>query len=363
MDQLLQSDDWNEIRKLRKGFAPKCGCLHDDGGKVVESELHAESLAKYFQEVQWAVRPVSVAAIDSPIGLPLPVETGPFNDEEIIAAASRLRRSKATGTDHVPAELWKPICRRTSPACRWATTLCNAIREHVMVPSSWHDASVTAVFNKGDPCKNYRPITVVSARYKLFAMALLRRLQNAGAEERIWPTQFAFRIKRGSADAIFVSRRLLDLTLADWNGTLVRLSLDWEKAFDSIPTVCFMLSKDLVYRLCFVSRPYPSNLQPQDFQSRSASSRSSSVRVLCEPLLRSEELPPRAGTDPGGAYSVWLCKTHCCHFARDARVAARPCPYAWRAGTAPAGRPARRVSTRAQLPAGSLSRCSPSAMP
>ena len=230
----MQSDDWNEIRKLRKGFAPKCGCLHDDGGKVVESELHAESLAKYFQEVQWAVRPVSVAAIDSPIGLPLPVETGPFNDEEIIAAASRLRRSKATGTDHVPAELWKPICRRTSPACRWATTLCNAIREHVMVPSSWHDASVTAVFNKGDPCKNYRPITVVSARYKLFAMALLRRLQNAGAEERIWPTQFAFRIKRGSADAIFVSRRLLDLTLADWNGTLVMLSLDWEKAFDSI---------------------------------------------------------------------------------------------------------------------------------
>ena len=44
--------------------------------------------------------------------------------------------------------------------------------------------------------------------------------------------------------------------------------------------------------------------------SRSASARSSSVRVPCEPLLRSEELPPRAGTDAGGAYSVWLCKTH-----------------------------------------------------
>ena len=65
-------------------------------------------------------------------------------------------------------------------------------------------------------------------------MALLRRLQNAGAEKRIWPTQFAFRTKRGSADAIFVARRLLDLTLADRSGTLVMLSLDWEKAFDSI---------------------------------------------------------------------------------------------------------------------------------
>ena len=41
------------------------------------------------------------------------------------------------------------------------------------------------------------------------------------------------RTKRGSADAIFLARRL-DLTLADQNGTLVMLSLDWEKAFDSI---------------------------------------------------------------------------------------------------------------------------------
>ena len=75
LEQLLQFGDWNEIRKRRKGFAPKCGRLRDDDGKVVESELHAESLAKYFQDAQWAVRPVSIAASDNPIGLPLPVET------------------------------------------------------------------------------------------------------------------------------------------------------------------------------------------------------------------------------------------------------------------------------------------------
>ena len=40
---LLLSGDWNEIRQLRKGFAPKCGRLRDDDGKVVESGLHAES--------------------------------------------------------------------------------------------------------------------------------------------------------------------------------------------------------------------------------------------------------------------------------------------------------------------------------
>ena len=93
-----------------------------------------------------------------------------------------------------------------------------------------------AIFKKGDTdlCENYRPITVVSVGYKLFAMILLKRLHIAGAEERIWPTQFAFRSKHGSADAIFVTRRMVDLTLADRDGTLVLLALDWAKAFDSI---------------------------------------------------------------------------------------------------------------------------------
>ena len=48
-------------------------------------------------------------------------------------------------------------------------------------------------------------------------------------------------------------------------------------------------------------------------------------------------------------------KHACCHFAR-----VRPSPrHARRAGTAFAGRLARRVPSCAQLPAGSLSRCSP----
>ena len=95
--------------------------------------------------------------------------------------------------------------------------------------SKWHEALVMAIFEKGDAalCENYRPLTVVSAGYELFAMMLLTRLQIAGAEERIWPTQFAFRSKRGGIDAIFVTRRTVGLTLADRDGTLVLLALDW----------------------------------------------------------------------------------------------------------------------------------------
>ena len=50
-----------------------------------------------------------------------------------------------------------------------------------------------AIFKNKDTavCENYRPITVVSAGFKLFAMILLKRLHIAGAEERIWPTQLS----------------------------------------------------------------------------------------------------------------------------------------------------------------------------
>ena len=95
---------------------------------------------------------------------------------------------------------------------------------------------MSAIFKKGDPasCENYRPISLLAIGYKLFATILLRRLKAAGADARIWPTQFGFRIGRGCADALFVARRLLERTRAAKDGSLVFLALDWAKAFDSI---------------------------------------------------------------------------------------------------------------------------------
>ena len=49
---------------------------------------------------------------------------------------------------------------------------------------------IRAIFTKGDPlsCKNYRPISLISAGYNLFAVALLNRLKDAGAESRLSST-------------------------------------------------------------------------------------------------------------------------------------------------------------------------------
>ena len=65
-------------------------------------------------------------------------------------------------------------------------------------------------------------------------MIILRRLKAAGAEARIWRTQFGFKSKHGTADAIFLARRLLDESCASQNSPLILLALDWAKAFDSV---------------------------------------------------------------------------------------------------------------------------------
>ena len=54
------------------------------------------------------------------------------------------------------------------------------------------------------------------------------------AEGRIWETRFGFRSNRGTSDALFMARRLLEDAWASHDGGLVLLGLGWAKAFDSI---------------------------------------------------------------------------------------------------------------------------------
>ena len=53
-------------------------------------------------------------------------------------------------------------------------------------PSSWHISEVITVFKKGSPTdyNNYKPISLVSVLYKVYATILLNRLKAAGADKK-----------------------------------------------------------------------------------------------------------------------------------------------------------------------------------
>ena len=79
---------------------------------------------------------------------------------------------------------------------------------------------------------------MVDERKKIAYFALresdLERLKQAGAEQRLWPTQFGFRTGVGTAEALFVARRQIDQAWMMKSGETFMLALDWAKAFDSI---------------------------------------------------------------------------------------------------------------------------------
>lgn len=80
---------------------------------------------------------------------------------------------------------------------------------------------------------NYRPISLLAVAYKVLAALLFNRLKTGGTEGRIRESQCGFRPRRGTSDALFLARRIIDATLEDQDGHLYLLLLDWSKAFDT----------------------------------------------------------------------------------------------------------------------------------
>ena len=70
--------------------------------------------------------------------------------------------------------------------------------------------------------------------YKIFASMLKQRTLDAGADGRLWSSQFGFRAKRCTEDAIYVARRRIELACAQRGGSITLLALDWQKAFDRV---------------------------------------------------------------------------------------------------------------------------------
>lgn len=170
-----------------------------------------------------------------PLGPALEVNMELFSCLEVALAIKHLKKKRAYGPDEIPAEYWQAIA-----ACPdnliWITELCNKCLEQQAVPKDWQFSKVTALFKKGDVsnCENYRPISLLCVVYKVFATLLLTRLRDAGAESRLADSQFGFRRKRGTQDALFAVKRHIELAWAQRGGHAAFIALDWAKAFDSI---------------------------------------------------------------------------------------------------------------------------------
>ncbi|CAG4953738.1 unnamed protein product [Colias eurytheme] len=154
-----------------------------------------------------------------------------FTAQEISLRIKKLKNEKSMGPDNIPNEaISTGITLLTHPL----TKLFNKILDERKIPTEWAKSDIILLYKKGDPndLGNYRPISLQSNLYKLFASCLDKRLEKY-TEEFQPVEQAGFRSKYSTIDHIHSLELIIEKYL-EMHRPLYLAFIDYAKAFDSI---------------------------------------------------------------------------------------------------------------------------------
>ena len=236
LDNLNMDEGRNAIFKVASQSKKECRdvvgeqCVRGDDGVVAVGgpelrevwRVHHSRVAN--EEFDWDRGTLTPAA---PVLGPPPLIT-----EEVVRRAIRdMKNGKAAGCSGLSAELLKAA---DDDVIGQVTDLLNAVVRERRIPDDWKRSVVVNVFKgKGDAQErgNYRGIKLLDQ-----VMKLMERVVAGMIRKRvdIDETQFGFTPGRGTADAVFILRQLIEKYAAR-NKELVLVFVDLEKAFDRVP--------------------------------------------------------------------------------------------------------------------------------
>ena len=233
-------DKWLGIRQLKSEYKPQSYHRTNSTGEHIHHSNRAQEAANYLKTKQWGKADADEEEANQQTRQThgrMKQETenqfdiGPITTEEIVAVLKKLKRRKAPGPDNIPMEILKELNAENLEELR---NLMQQWWENEEIPEEELRARVVLIYKKGDTSKyeNYRPISLLNSTYKVFAAIIQKRVAD-GIDEHLQQTQFGFRKKKSTADAIFLTRRVAEYGEKTKN-KLMLLLLDWEKAFDRI---------------------------------------------------------------------------------------------------------------------------------
>ena len=136
----------------------------------------------------------------------LPIETGPFTNEELHKVLQKRPHGKAAGLDKIPAEVWK-----TGKFNQILLDMCNDTLLEGRKPQEWSISGIVPITKKGDLSKanNYRGISLTSIAAKTFNRLILNQCR-PHIEPLLRPNQNGFRAERSTTSHILALRRLIE---------------------------------------------------------------------------------------------------------------------------------------------------------
>ncbi|KAG1442291.1 hypothetical protein G6F56_011126 [Rhizopus delemar] len=155
----------------------------------------------------------------------------PFAPFTIYNYIGQLPTRKAPGTDHIKAEMLKPISTELSHLLSWFFSLCC---QWSYVPSLWRHAQVFPIFKKGDSSlpSNYRPISLTSVFRKLLEFSLAPWLTSVSP--RLDLAQGGFRPRRSALDQALCLHELMQSYYRRSHRFPVVAFLDIKSAYDTV---------------------------------------------------------------------------------------------------------------------------------
>ncbi len=202
--------------------------MKDEGGTVLsEGGKIKDRWKRYFEKLLNEENPRVVFEN----GTENDKETLGISREEVKMALKRMKNGKATGPDDIPVEAWKCLGEEGVDLL-W--NLMSKIFMQEKMPDEWRDSVIVPIYkDKGDvqDCGNYRGIKLMAHTMKLWERIIERRLRE---ETRVGDQQFGFMPGRGTTDAIFALRQLMEKHREKQKGLHLAF-VDLEKAYDRVP--------------------------------------------------------------------------------------------------------------------------------
>ena len=234
-------------KKMKRSLNPDSGSLEavytDEERKNVSGDPEdCEKAVKQFYQSLYATRGDNSNEITewlhkkSPTPQSMQKAEAPISIEEIKEQISGLANNKATGSDEIPAEIYKLLLNSEKFINALHGTMSDIIEKGEKMPDAWREANMILLFKAGDKndVANYRPISLVQIIYKVHSSVLVKRLLDFIIENNfLVDTQNGFRPERGTAHKLVAIRLAMENALIQKAERHI-LSLDLKKAFDSI---------------------------------------------------------------------------------------------------------------------------------